>query len=108
MDLRLAKGSSGVVAARELYERHALRCIFVSAPPEQHSCPMNSSTATTLPAAPKWETLSHELQEAFIYVYYRGRMNGVKEIRDLSDAPPKARSQGRCGGELSSPHGRCF
>lgn len=41
---------------------------------------------------PKWETLSHELQEAFIYVYYRGRMNGMKEIRDLSDAPPKARS----------------
>jgi len=54
------------------------------------------------------ETLSHEPQEAFIYVYYRGRMNGVKEIRDLSDGPPKARSQGRCGGELSSPHGRCF
>ena len=30
MDLRLAKGSSGVDAARALYERHALRCIFVS------------------------------------------------------------------------------
>ena len=29
-DLRLAKGSSGVDAARALYERHALRCIFVS------------------------------------------------------------------------------
>ena len=29
--IRLAKGSSGVDAARELYERHALRCIFVSA-----------------------------------------------------------------------------
>ena len=31
MDIRLAKGSSGVDAARELYERHGLRCIFVSA-----------------------------------------------------------------------------
>ena len=30
MDLRLAKGSSGVDAARALYERHALRCIIVS------------------------------------------------------------------------------
>jgi DNA-binding NarL/FixJ family response regulator len=29
MDLRLAKGSSGVDAARVLYERHALRCIIV-------------------------------------------------------------------------------
>ncbi len=31
MDIRLAKGSSGVDAARELYESHSLRCIFVSA-----------------------------------------------------------------------------
>ena len=30
MDLRLAKGSSGVDAARALYERLALRCIIVS------------------------------------------------------------------------------
>ena len=30
MDLRLAKGSSGLDAARELHARHALRCIFVS------------------------------------------------------------------------------
>ena len=30
MDLRLAKGSSGLEAARVLYERQALRCIFVS------------------------------------------------------------------------------
>ena len=41
MDLGLAKGSSGVVAARELYERHALRCIFVSAN-------LNESTRTAL------------------------------------------------------------
>jgi two-component system, response regulator PdtaR len=30
MDLRLAKGSSGLDAARQLHARHALRCIFVS------------------------------------------------------------------------------
>lgn len=30
MDLRLAKGSSGVDAVRALYERHALRCITMS------------------------------------------------------------------------------
>src|SRR6266404_3112840 len=30
MDLRLAKASSGLAAARELHARHALRCIFVS------------------------------------------------------------------------------
>ena len=30
MDLRLAKGSSGLDAARELHACHALRCIFVS------------------------------------------------------------------------------
>jgi two-component system, response regulator PdtaR len=30
MDIRLAKGSSGVDAARELYVRQGLRCIFVS------------------------------------------------------------------------------
>ena len=41
MDLRLAIGSSDVVAARELYERHALRCIFVSAN-------LNESTRTAL------------------------------------------------------------
>ena len=31
MDIRLAQGSSGIDAARELYLRHALRCIFLSA-----------------------------------------------------------------------------
>jgi two-component system, response regulator PdtaR len=31
MDIRLAEGSSGVDAARELHKRQALRCIFVSA-----------------------------------------------------------------------------
>ena len=31
MDIRLAKGSSGIDAARELYARQALRCIFLSA-----------------------------------------------------------------------------
>jgi CheY-like chemotaxis protein len=31
MDIRLAGGSSGVDAARELYARQALRCIFLSA-----------------------------------------------------------------------------
>ena len=30
MDLRLAKGSSGLDVARDLHKRHALRCIFVS------------------------------------------------------------------------------
>jgi DNA-binding NarL/FixJ family response regulator len=30
MDLRLAKGSSGLDAARKPHARHALRCIFVS------------------------------------------------------------------------------
>jgi len=29
------------------------------------------------------ETLSLELREAFIFVYYQGRMDGIKEIRDL-------------------------
>jgi hypothetical protein len=32
---------------------------------------------------PPWETLALELKEAFIYVYYEGRMNGIKEVRDL-------------------------
>lgn len=32
---------------------------------------------------PTWETLSLELREAFIFVYYQGRMSGIKEIRDL-------------------------
>jgi DNA-binding NarL/FixJ family response regulator len=31
MDIRLANGSSGIDAARELHERHGLRCIFLSA-----------------------------------------------------------------------------
>jgi DNA-binding NarL/FixJ family response regulator len=31
MDIRLANGSNGVDAARELYARHVLRCIFLSA-----------------------------------------------------------------------------
>jgi DNA-binding NarL/FixJ family response regulator len=31
MDLRLSGGSSGIDAVRELYGRHALRCIIVSA-----------------------------------------------------------------------------
>jgi len=31
MDIRLAGGSSGIDAARELYSRQALRCIFLSA-----------------------------------------------------------------------------
>ena len=31
VDIRLAKGSSGIDAARELHARHGLRCIFLSA-----------------------------------------------------------------------------
>lgn len=31
MDIRLANGSSGAEAAREIYARHGLRCIFLSA-----------------------------------------------------------------------------
>jgi two-component system, response regulator PdtaR len=31
MDIRLAGGSSGIEAAREIYARQALRCIFLSA-----------------------------------------------------------------------------
>lgn len=31
MDVRLAGGSSGVEAAREIHARHGLRCIFLSA-----------------------------------------------------------------------------
>jgi DNA-binding NarL/FixJ family response regulator len=31
MDVRLARGSSGLDAARELHARQALRCIFLSA-----------------------------------------------------------------------------
>src|SRR5215469_6004774 len=31
MDLRLANGSSGIDAARELHARHGFRCVFVSA-----------------------------------------------------------------------------
>jgi DNA-binding NarL/FixJ family response regulator len=46
IDLRLAKGSSGVDAARELYERHALRCIFVSANLDE------STSAALLPYDP--------------------------------------------------------
>lgn len=31
MDIRLSGGSSGIDAAREIYARHRLRCIFLSA-----------------------------------------------------------------------------
>jgi two-component system, response regulator PdtaR len=31
MDIRLAGGSSGIEAARELYERQSVRCVFLSA-----------------------------------------------------------------------------
>lgn len=31
MDIRLAGGSSGIDAAREIYARHSIRCIFLSA-----------------------------------------------------------------------------
>lgn len=31
MDLRLANGASGIDVARQLYERHSIRCLFVSA-----------------------------------------------------------------------------
>jgi two-component system, response regulator PdtaR len=31
MDIRLAHGSSGIEAARELHAHHSLRCIFISA-----------------------------------------------------------------------------
>jgi DNA-binding NarL/FixJ family response regulator len=31
MDIRLANGSNGIDAARELHARHGLRCIFLSA-----------------------------------------------------------------------------
>jgi two-component system, response regulator PdtaR len=31
MDVRLADGSSGIEAAREIYARHGVRCIFLSA-----------------------------------------------------------------------------
>jgi DNA-binding NarL/FixJ family response regulator len=31
MDIRLAQGSNGIEAARELHARHCLRCIFLSA-----------------------------------------------------------------------------
>jgi DNA-binding NarL/FixJ family response regulator len=31
MDLRLAEGTSGIDAARQLYELHGVRCLFVSA-----------------------------------------------------------------------------
>ena len=30
MDIRLAHGSSGIDAAREIHDRHGLRCIFLS------------------------------------------------------------------------------
>jgi hypothetical protein len=33
-------------------------------------------------ALPEWETLSLGLREAFIYVFYMGRMNGMREVRD--------------------------
>ena len=32
---------------------------------------------------PPWEVLSVGLREAFIFVYYQGQMDGIKEIRDL-------------------------
>ncbi|MBL8270884.1 response regulator [Steroidobacter sp.] len=31
MDLRLARGSSGIDAARDLFAKHGIRCLFVSA-----------------------------------------------------------------------------
>jgi two-component system, response regulator PdtaR len=31
MDVRLARGSSGIDAAREIHDRHGIRCIFLSA-----------------------------------------------------------------------------
>lgn len=31
MDIRLARGTSGIDAAREVYSRHGLRCIYLSA-----------------------------------------------------------------------------
>jgi DNA-binding NarL/FixJ family response regulator len=31
MDLRLANGASGIDVARQLHERHGIRCLFVSA-----------------------------------------------------------------------------
>jgi DNA-binding NarL/FixJ family response regulator len=30
MDIRLSQGSSGIEAAREIYARHGVRCIFLS------------------------------------------------------------------------------
>jgi DNA-binding NarL/FixJ family response regulator len=30
MDIRLSRGSSGIEAAREIYARHGVRCIFLS------------------------------------------------------------------------------
>ena len=33
MDIRLAQGSSGIDAAREIHAQQALRCIFLSAKP---------------------------------------------------------------------------
>jgi hypothetical protein len=50
---------------------------------------------------PSWETLSLELREAFIYVYYQGRLEGVREMRELpgwsrwaTRGPAKARAEG--------------
>jgi two-component system, response regulator PdtaR len=46
MDIRLAQGSSGIDAAREIYARQALRCIFLSANLDE------SSRAALLPCNP--------------------------------------------------------
>jgi two-component system, response regulator PdtaR len=36
MDIHLAAGSSGIVAAQELFQRHGVSCIFLSANLEAH------------------------------------------------------------------------
>lgn len=38
MDIRLAHGGSGIDAAREIYSREGLRCIFVSANLDEATC----------------------------------------------------------------------
>src|SRR5215813_15616924 len=40
MDIRLANGSSGIDAARELHARHGLRCIFLRS--EEHTSELQS------------------------------------------------------------------
>jgi hypothetical protein len=36
---------------------------------------------------PDWDTLPIELREAFIYVYYLGRLDGVREAREVAEWP---------------------